>query len=112
MVTPPSRVLELASHDLAGRIAQVEGDYASAIESLRAAVEIEDSLGYMEPPDWPNPVRLTLGDALLQSGEAALAEAVYRRDLSWNRNNSWSMEGLCESLEAQDKLAQDEGLCH
>ncbi|MDX1402954.1 MAG: hypothetical protein R3192_00375 [Woeseiaceae bacterium] len=112
MVTPPSRILELAAHDLAGRIAMADSDYPSAIESFKAAVEIEDSLGYMEPPDWPNPVRLVLGEALLQSGEAALAEAVYRRDLSWNRNNGWSTAGLCESLEVQDKQSQAEDLCH
>lgn len=112
LVTPPSRILELASNDLAGRIAMASGDYQSAIASFEAAVEIEDSLGYMEPPDWPNPVRLMLGEALLESGEAATAEAVYRRDLSWNRNNGWAMSGLCESLEVQNKEAGDEIRCH
>lgn len=109
LVTPPSTILELAARDLEGEIALASNDYDAAIEAFSAAVEIEDSLGYMEPPDWPHPSRLMLGHSLLDAGEAQMAEAVFREDLAWNRNNGWSLSGLCESLEAQGE--SDAAVC-
>ena len=38
------------------------------------------------------------------AGRAADAEAVYRADLAQYRHNGWSMFGLMQSLEAQNKL--------
>jgi predicted Zn-dependent protease len=51
-------------------------------------------------------VRETLGAALLKSGRAAAAEAVFRDDLSRNPRNPRSLLGLAKSLEAQNR---DEG---
>ena len=48
-------------------------------------------------------MRHYLGAALLEAGQAEEAEAIYRRDLLWNQNNGWSLFGLAQSLEAQDK---------
>jgi TolA-binding protein len=76
------------------------------IAELEAAVEIQDGLGYMEPPSWFYPVRHNLGAALLEAGQAAEAEAVYREDLKQYPNNGWSLFGLAESLRAQDKTAE------
>jgi len=60
---------------------------------------------YNEPPDWWNPVRETLGAALLRAGRPADAERVFRDDLGRNRNNPRSLYGLAQALKAQKKDA-------
>jgi len=72
-----------------------------AIELLREAVEIEESLHYDEPPPWHAPVRQTLGVVLLVAGRIPEAEAVYREDLERNPQNGWSLFGLLQSLRLQ-----------
>ncbi len=88
---------------LAGEIAARKGEYHAAVKHLRKAVEIEDSLTYSEPPDWPIPARQNLGSVLLAAGRAKEAEAVFRQDLTRHRNNGWGMAGLIKSLQAQGK---------
>ena len=34
-----------------------------------------------------------------------MAEKIYREDLTWNPGNGWSLLGLCQSLQAQNKTA-------
>ncbi len=93
----------IAARVLAGEIAAREKRFHAAIRHLREAVELEDSLLYSEPPDWPNPVRHNLGAVLLEAGRADEAERVYREDLTRHRNNGWALLGLAQSLEAQGK---------
>lgn len=100
---PVSRILTMAAHGLQGEIKQSEGDLDGAIEAFAAAVELEDDNPYTEPPDWAQPLRHYLGAALLEAGRAEEAEAIYRRDLTWNQNNGWGLFGLWKSLEAQGK---------
>lgn len=101
--SPASSMLEIASHVLAGELAGARGETDQMITALKAAVAVQDELGYMEPPAWFYPVRHNLGAALLEAGQAAEAEAVYREDLRQYPNNGWSLFGLAESLRAQDK---------
>jgi tetratricopeptide (TPR) repeat protein len=91
---------------LAGRIAAAGGDRAGAIEQYKAAVTAEDALTYDEPPTWYYPVRETLGAALLANGDAAAAEAVFRKDLEYNPRNGRSMFGLWKALEAQGRKTE------
>jgi len=58
---PAHKVLDLAAHTLAGEIAYRKGDTSAAVSELTQAVEIEDTLRYMEPPDWFQPSRHSLG---------------------------------------------------
>ncbi len=97
------QILRIASGILAGEIAAAEGDYDAAVAELEAAVAIQDSLPYIEPPAWFYPVRQTLGAVLLEADRAADAEAVYRKDLEQYRANGWSLYGLTKALEAQGK---------
>src|SRR4029077_1292684 len=78
----------------------------TAIEHLRSAVSLEDSMDYNEPPDWLYPLREPLGAALLQAGQAGAAEQIFREDLKQNPNNARSFFGLAESLKAQGKTAE------
>jgi tetratricopeptide (TPR) repeat protein len=105
-MNPASKVLELAAFGLEGEIKQAKGDLDGAIAAFRSAVEIQDGLAYMEPPDWPQPMRHYLGAALLEKGKAAEAEREYRRDLESNRNDGWGLFGLWQSLEAQGKTEE------
>jgi hypothetical protein len=98
-------VLQIPELLLDARIAEARGDRKTAIESLRKAVAIEDTLPYNEPPTWFFPVRESLGGALLRDGQAAEAEKVFRDDLAKNPRNGRSLFGLWQSLTAQNKTS-------
>ena len=97
------QILKIAAGLLAGEIAAAQGDYDTAVAELEAAVAIQDSLPYIEPPAWYYPARQTLGAILMEAGRAEEAEAVYRKDLEQYRVNGWSLFGLMSALEAQGK---------
>jgi tetratricopeptide (TPR) repeat protein len=79
-----------------------------AIAMMRSAVKKEDALRYSEPPDWFIPVRHALGAMLLNDGQPAEAEKVYREDLRQWPDNGWSLHGLTASLTAQGKKDEAE----
>ena len=99
-------MLDIAAAVVDARLAQASGDPARAIARLKAAVEAQDSLRYDEPPVWYYPVRESLGAALLRNGQAADAEAVFRKDLELNPGNGRSLFGLWRALDAQGKQAE------
>jgi tetratricopeptide (TPR) repeat protein len=101
-------LLDLAANVLDAHIATARGDRDRAIEHWKEAVRIQDGLNYGEPPEWFYPVRESLGGALMRSGEAAQAEAVFRADLEQNPRNPRSLFGLLKSLEAQKKTSDAE----
>ena len=101
--TPASHVLNLAAHALAGEIEEANGNLDAAATHYTAAIQLQDTLNYTEPPDWSQSIRLYLGSVLLDAGRAADAEVVYRKDLQWNQQNGWTTLGLYQALEAQGK---------
>jgi tetratricopeptide (TPR) repeat protein len=101
--TATAELLALAAHALDGEIKLAEGDLAGAIAAFEKGVALEDTNNYTEPPDWPQSMRLYLGNALLVAGRFEEAEAVFRKDLRWHQNNGWSLFGLMKALEAQNK---------
>jgi tetratricopeptide (TPR) repeat protein len=100
--------LALAANILDARIATARGERDRAIEFWKNAVEIQDGLYYGEPPEWYYPVRESFGSALLQNGQVAQAEAVFRADLEQHPRNPRSLFGLLKSLEAQKKTSETE----
>jgi tetratricopeptide (TPR) repeat protein len=82
------------------------GNMDESVVALRRAIEIEDALLYMEPPEWAQPVRHTLGAVLLSAGRYAEAEQVYREDLADWPGNGWSLYGLSRALHLQEKGAE------
>lgn len=58
---------------------------------------------YDEPPTWFPPVRQNYGAILLEAGRAVEAEKAYREDLKRYPENGWSLYGLHQSLDAQNK---------
>ena len=99
-------LVRLTEHLVAGEIAAVRGRAERAIEEMRSAVALQDSLRYAEPPAFHYPVRHSLGAVLLEAGQASEAEAVYRQDLKHNPHNGWSLFGLAEALRAQDRAEE------
>ncbi|MEW6251895.1 MAG: hypothetical protein AB1716_14720 [Planctomycetota bacterium] len=108
-VNPARKVLAIADHMLSGELAYRRGEIDGAVAELRKAIAIEDDLRYMEPPEWIQPVRHTLGAVLVDAGRFAEAEQVYREDLAIWPENGWALHGLAQSLRAQDKHAAAAG---
>ena len=74
----------------------------SAIQEFETAVQIQDSLPYLEPEYWYYPVRQSLGAALLMAGRADEATEVFRAALIDAPNNGWALYGLMQAYDAQD----------
>ena len=92
---------------LDGELAYHQGDVEEAFEHLRESVRRDDNLAYTEPWAWMHPPRHALGALLIEQGQHAEAEAIYRADLglddslqrcSQHPKNVWSLHGLVECL--------------
>jgi tetratricopeptide (TPR) repeat protein len=105
-VNMASSVAAIAHEVLAGEIAAARGSAGVAAKHLARAMQLEDGLTYMEPPDWFIPVRQIQGATLLQLGRAREAEAAFRADLQKFPNNGWSLSGLQASLERQGRTKE------
>jgi tetratricopeptide (TPR) repeat protein len=101
-LNPAKEVLEVAAKVVEARIAEAAKDPV-ALALWQEAVELEDKLAYSEPADWFYPVRHYQGAALLDVGQYAEAEAVYRKDLDDNPGNGWALFGLSQALVGQKK---------
>lgn len=97
-------VLPIARAMMRGELLYREGKKDEAFAILREGIAYEDKLVYDEPPAWMLPVRHALGALLVESGEYAEAERLYREDLKKNRNNGWALVGLREALAGQGKM--------
>jgi tetratricopeptide (TPR) repeat protein len=102
---PGTKILAVAEHVIAGKIAAAGHKPDETVKHLRAAVEAERALSYMEPPYWYYPAKLSLGAALLKAGQAAEAEKVFHETLKDLPQNGWPLFGLEKSLRAQGKEA-------
>jgi tetratricopeptide (TPR) repeat protein len=113
-VSEESRLFQNASRDILvvadammrGEIAYRKGNFDEAFNHLREAVRRDDALNYDEPWGWMQPARHALGALLLERGQAAEAELVYRADLKRHPNNPWALHGLAESLAKQGKTTE------
>lgn len=105
-INPAANVLAIADQVLAGEIEYRRGNIDKAVEHLRTAAAREDELRYLEPPDWVQPVRHTLGAVLTSAGRYSDAEVVYREDLVNWPENGWSLYGLSVCLKARGATAE------
>ncbi|MDX1327252.1 MAG: hypothetical protein R3299_06060, partial [Arenibacter sp.] len=103
---PSSNIVKVAYQVVAGELAAAEGDLEKAVDHLNKAVSFEDQLIYSEPAAWHIPVRQTLGAVLLKAGKYGEAEMRFKEDLEVLRQNGWSLMGLHQSLEAQNKTKE------
>ena len=100
MLNTGQTMLTLASQVLDARLAE---DPKDAVEFWKKAVQAQDALAYDEPPAWYYPIRESLGAALLRTGNAPDAEAVFRQCLRQNPRDPRALFGLMEALKAQNK---------
>jgi tetratricopeptide (TPR) repeat protein len=96
-------IMKISEDVLGAKIAIARKDNGQAIALLTAAIAIQDTLKYGEPPDWFFPVRESLGGVLLMNGDATGAEKVFRADLNRNPRNPRSLFGLQQALKAQTR---------
>jgi predicted Zn-dependent protease len=104
-VNSADSIVALAYDVLAGEIAARGKRANEAIRAYGEAVKREDALIYMEPPDWPIPVRQMQGVALLSLGRFKDAERAFTDDMKKFPENGWSLSGLHESLVRQGRTA-------
>ena len=90
-------LLNIATHLVAARIAQLEGNNEVELAQLTHAVAAQDSLPYTEPPFWHFPVRQALAAAQMRQGDPMAAAATYRQDLVKFPRNGWSLFGLLQA---------------
>jgi tetratricopeptide (TPR) repeat protein len=102
---PAKEVLTLARAVIGGRVAQSQGDYATAVKHFAEAATIQDTLAYTEPPYWYYPVRQSLAAALLQAGRLDEAEQQFQRALNRAPANGWSYFGLAQVYKARGDSA-------
>ncbi len=105
-----SGILDVAQAVLDGEVEYHKGNFEMAFEHLRLAVKRDIGLHYDEPWGWMMPARHVLGALLLEKGEAAAAEAVYREDLKMYKNNLWSLVGLHQALKQLQKMDEAESV--
>lgn len=103
---PAPTILELSTRALEGELRSAQGRHAEAVKAFESAVRLQETLRYIEPPDWGQSMRLYLGAALLRAGRPRQAELVYREDLKDFRNDGWTLFGLSQSLRRQGKSAE------
>jgi tetratricopeptide (TPR) repeat protein len=99
-------VLPIARHMLAGELAYREGRLEDAWAELEKAIAAEDKLNYDEPPGWMIPVRHAMGALLMEAGQYARAEQLYREDQEDHPGNGWSLLGLQQALHEQGRERQ------
>lgn len=108
-------VLAVGEEMMKGEIAFKAGRKAEGLDHLRAAVALDDGLEYEEPWSWPQPSRHALGALLMEAGEYAEAEAVYRADLGLDGKlprpcqhprNVWALHGLHECLRRRGETVE------
>ena len=99
----PQQSCQIAADILSGEILYAEGKTAEAIAMLKNAVNEEDALVYREPQEWFIPARQYLGYYLLKANRVSEAAKVYSDDLLANPGNGWSLRGMYNCMNAQNK---------
>ena len=98
---PAPTLMSIAQHVALGRIAQSNSETESAIGHFEAAVSLQDTVNYMEPPYWYYPVRQSLGAAYLAAGRTDDAERALKASLIDAPNNGLALFGLAEVYKAK-----------
>ncbi|HET9465166.1 MAG TPA: alpha/beta fold hydrolase [Gemmatimonadales bacterium] len=103
-------LLAIAENHLRGEMAAEAGRYDESVKHLQKAIAGEDELTYDEPPPWYLPIRQRLGAVLLEAGRPDEAEKAFRADLARRPENGWSLHGLAQSLRAQKRGKEAQGI--
>jgi tetratricopeptide (TPR) repeat protein len=105
---PTLAILDIGLSLAEGELEYRRGGHERAFELMRDAASRDDALRYDEPWGWMQPVRHALGALLLEQGQVAEAEKVYRADLSRHPGNGWALTGLAECLDRDGRQVEAE----
>jgi tetratricopeptide (TPR) repeat protein len=105
MQNKANHIITIGDDILAARIAREKKDWATAEAKLKHAIDTQDHLTYIEPPEWIYPVRESLGGMYLAAGKLVEAEQTFREDLDRNPRSGRSLFGLVAALKGQKKDA-------
>jgi Flp pilus assembly protein TadD len=95
---------------LEGIIAEQKGELANAEVALNKAAIAEEQMVYNEPKDWLLPPLQYLGQVQLKQKKFKEAETTFRKDLAFNPNNCWALQGLHMALEKQGRSNESAGV--
>ncbi|MGH7844065.1 MAG: tetratricopeptide repeat protein [Candidatus Binatia bacterium] len=98
-----SDLLALAAATLDAQFAWERGEKEKSIQVWRGAVKLESRIQYDEPPAWFYPVRQSLAAAMLRSGQANEAEAIFRAAINKHPRDGRLLFGLWQTLVAQKR---------
>lgn len=98
---PTTKILELATLLLDAE--EVRNERTAYISKLQQAVDMQDRFEYDEPPPWYLPLRLELGEALLEQQRYAEAEKVFSKGLQEYKRNGYFLKGLYKALKGQKR---------
>ena len=108
-------ILAVARSMLEGELEYRRGNFDTAFEHLRKAINLDDNLPYDEPWGWMQPPRHAYGALLLEQGHIEEAAVVYSADLGFDDtlpralrhpNNVWSLHGYHECLKKLGRLSE------
>jgi len=102
-------LLKPASFQLKGNIIVLKGQFEKGIATLKKAAQLEQEFGYSEPPMYPRPVLINLGEVYTSQGYYDKAEECYQRLVEKHPNSALAYQGLIEVYEAegnQQKLSE------
>lgn len=102
----PLEGAKVAEALLKGMIHTRENNLPAAIDHYKEAALLEENMVYNEPRDWLLNPKQYLGAAYLKAKQWQNAENVFKRDLNQNVQNVWSLYGLREALQQQDKRVE------
>jgi len=98
--------VEVLRLELAGLVASAEGDRAAALDTLRRATVVEDSIAYVFGPPFVNqPAHELLGQELLAAGLAEEAAAEFRKALAGTPGRTAALLGLVRAGRAMGDTA-------
>lgn len=100
---PGIAAVRVAEKILEGVLAEEKNDLPTARALFKEAADLEEGMLYNEPRDWQLPAKHYLGNVLLKIKDYKAAEKVYRQDLLVNPNNVWSLAGLLQAVQKQQK---------
>ncbi|MES2850805.1 MAG: hypothetical protein V4685_17225 [Bacteroidota bacterium] len=103
---PGIAAVNVAEKILEGAIAEAKNELPKAKGFYKEATDIEEGMLYNEPRDWQLPARHYFGNILLKMKQYNEAEKIYRKDLMVNPNNAWSLTGLLQALQKQEKKTE------
>lgn len=91
------RILAVHVLDLQGNVESLKGRHDEAVKILKEAAELEQNLGYWEPPHYTRPVLESLAQGYIRSGRYENAIAAFEQELKARPNSGFALAGIART---------------